>query len=95
MNYSTIITLVLFGILWIHWSTAALSTGICIDRISSFIISSCNGCIRVNLPSRRYSDFNTRRALDAKELLHVVAKKCCHKRCSMPYLRSFCCNTRN
>lgn len=54
MDYPAIITFVLFGILRIQWSTATVSTGICIDRLSSFIVSICNDCIQIALPSLKY-----------------------------------------
>uniref|UniRef100_A0A8R1Y037 Insulin-like domain-containing protein n=1 Tax=Onchocerca volvulus TaxID=6282 RepID=A0A8R1Y037_ONCVO len=91
MEYRTATTFLLLGIIGIQWSIAEFSTDICIDRVSSLIMSICNGCVQITIPLQ-YSDSNIETA-DKKELLHNVAEKCCYKRCFMRYFRSLCCST--
>ncbi|KAK6107529.1 hypothetical protein QQG55_28550 [Brugia pahangi] len=87
---SMFITVLLFGIVAIQWSkVASFSTGICIDRISSLITLACNGCLRLATSSEYRNGIH----MDEKKLLQNIAEECCYKRCSMPYLRSLCCNT--
>ncbi|OZC12056.1 hypothetical protein X798_00575 [Onchocerca flexuosa] len=91
MEYRIMIIFLLFGTIGIQWSIAEFSTDMCIDRVSSLIMSICNGCVQITISSQ-YSDSDSE-AADKKELLHNVAEKCCYRRCFMRYFRSLCCST--